>query len=1282
MTRRRKLLILIAAAPVLLVVIAILYLNFVDLSGWKDTVERLVSNAIGRELRINGDFQPEIGFTTRVVATAVTLANADWSDDPQMVSVDRLAGEIDLLSILFGPITIDDVEISGARVVFETNADGAFNWALGDGEPSGGSDGEFEMVIGHALITDFELLYAGPRSEPLKAALDKLEFTDDGSGMLDLDLIGDIDGSSAEISGRLGTFTGLINATRVKHDLEGRFADADFALRGSIEDVSSLSGVEGDVSFTGPRFSRVTAAFGLVPVLDGPFSADVAVKDTPAGSAFNLRASLGEMHATADGTVDSIGSPEAIDVSVNASGPDVSAIGELAGVDDLPAKPFSISGRVQWAGFPLTCDKVEVRVGDNTLSAHGVLGKPPLLEGTDFEFSGGGPDISALAALAGLEVPKEQYTLDGHLIRIEHGIDVRMVKLSVGGISLQVDGKVGDPPGYEGTSLSFQGKGSNLARLDHLVGVTLPAEPFSVSGRLAQGQGAIELDGVGATVGDTSLQVSGQLTTEAGLGGSDLRVMVAGPDASQLALMAELDAVPAEPFSVDGRVRVLGNGYRIHELAGSLGSLNLRADGVIAASPNLVGSDLQIHVEDSDLAHPVSIFGVTDLPHDPVSIDARVRVEASGYRVSNLQATIGDVGAEIDGFVGLPPELGGTEIRIEARGARLADLGPYLKEADLPDASFSVSGGFQLDERKIGLDRVVALIGGHRVEVHGTVAPAGNLAGTGLALDFSGPALREVGRMVGSLVELPELPQEPYALIGRLTIDDAGYEFQEVGFSLAEARVTAAGRVGFPPDFMGSDFTVTANGPNASLLSALTGVSVPVAPFELSGRVERSATGLRFHQVAARLGEYRIAIDGILGKLPKLIGTELEIHASGPDTNLIEELGGLPDLRDQPFTLDGEFSGTPEHLSTRDFKLTFGSSDLEGSFEVDITGKPTVTARLDAHILDLSQLRERLETVEDAAHETAKTQTTKKQKGALLFPDEPMSLEWLQAADADVAIRIDHLYLRANQLRDLTVDVHLEDGRLAIDRMTAAGRGEGRMSGSLLFEPHQDVHRLDADISVRQIRLDPPEAMTQLVERPPIDIDIDLEAVGGTPHQLASSTNGAVQLVIGKGIFESSTLDLVTADILLTLIKAFNPFAKEDPTTELECGIALLSFEDGVAKLEPMAFQSDKMTMLGKGKIDLGTEKLNLEWVTKPRKGIGISASMITNPYIKLGGTLASPSIELKPLEAVTSTGVAVATMGLSLVAKGMFDRVTAEKKVCKKALEEIGRRADDSAKK
>jgi hypothetical protein len=153
----------------------------------------------------------------------------------------------------------------------------------------------------------------------------------------------------------------------------------------------------------------------------------------------------------------------------------------------------------------------------------------------------------------------------------------------------------------------------------------------------------------------------------------------------------------------------------------------------------------------------------------------------------------------------------------------------------------------------------------------------------------------------------------------------------------------------------------------------------------------------------------------------------------------------------------------------------------------------------------------------------------------------------------------------------------------------------------------------------------------------------------------------------------------VTADILVTLLRAFNPFSREEKATELQCGVMLMTVENGLARLEPMAFQSDKMTLLGSGTVDLGTEKLNLDWVTKPRKGLGLSASMVTNPYIKLGGTLSDPSVELKGMEAVAHTGIAVATMGVSLVAQGLWDRVTAEKKVCKKALEEIDARTTDS---
>jgi hypothetical protein len=115
--------------------------------------------------------------------------------------------------------------------------------------------------------------------------------------------------------------------------------------------------------------------------------------------------------------------------------------------------------------------------------------------------------------------------------------------------------------------------------------------------------------------------------------------------------------------------------------------------------------------------------------------------------------------------------------------------------------------------------------------------------------------------------------------------------------------------------------------------------------------------------------------------------------------------------------------------------------------------------------------------------------------------------------------------------------------------------------------------------------------------------------------------------------------------------------------------------KDGVLLLEPMAVKTENLTILGHGAVDFSVESLDFEWITKPRKGLGISASAITNPYVKLGGTLAKPAIEVKPGQAITSTGLAVATGGLSLLGKGLLDRVTSEKKVCEKALDEAKRR-------
>jgi len=84
------------------------------------------------------------------------------------------------------------------------------------------------------------------------------------------------------------------------------------------------------------------------------------------------------------------------------------------------------------------------------------------------------------------------------------------------------------------------------------------------------------------------------------------------------------------------------------------------------------------------------------------------------------------------------------------------------------------------------------------------------------------------------------------------------------------------------------------------------------------------------------------------------------------------------------------------------------------------------------------------------------------------------------------------------------------------------------------------------------------------------------------------------------------------------------------------------------------------------GNVNLGSERLNLSLQATPRKGLGISIGSVANQFLKLGGTLRSPQLPLDATGSMTTTGAAGATGGLSLLAKGRWDRVKAQGDICK----------------
>ena len=190
---------------------------------------------------------------------------------------------------------------------------------------------------------------------------------------------------------------------------------------------------------------------------------------------------------------------------------------------------------------------------------------------------------------------------------------------------------------------------------------------------------------------------------------------------------------------------------------------------------------------------------------------------------------------------------------------------------------------------------------------------------------------------------------------------------------------------------------------------------------------------------------------------------------------------------------------------------------------------------------------------------------------------------------------------------------------------------------------------------------------------PPVGLSASLRSRGSSPRALAAGASGRVLFTQGGGRIDNSVMDMASGGILAQLFGALNPMAKEEPFTQWDFTVVRLNVENGLGELSPMLGQAEKLTIVGAGKIDLRSEELDIEFNTKPRTGVGLTADMFVTPFVKVSGTLAQPGIGLNTTGTLLAGGAAVLTGGVSLLAKGMADRVMAEGDQCVEALAEAG---------
>jgi hypothetical protein len=399
-----------------------------------------------------------------------------------------------------------------------------------------------------------------------------------------------------------------------------------------------------------------------------------------------------------------------------------------------------------------------------------------------------------------------------------------------------------------------------------------------------------------------------------------------------------------------------------------------------------------------------------------------------------------------------------------------------------------------------------------------------------------------------------------------------------------------------------------------------------------------------------------------------------DLHTTG-SLSLEPGLAGLRELVLEKLEIgdlqaEGVFSRDSDEISLRDFSARYGPSDIRGHLKVDLTGeRPTVVAELQSETVDLRPFfSARKEKPESAG---ARRVEAEKTFAGIEIPDEPITLPFLDQFEGAGRWEATNFHGPTSPATDFEIGFDLHDGHLRVDPVAANGKHGGYLTGRF------DLESVEQGFAVRSfLQLDGGRLELSKIEKDPnrwptIDFEVNLESHGRTLRELMNHANGHVGFILGEGVVASTVMDFLAADILVELFAALNPLATKQGETNLECAVVRLNLADGIVTLKPFAIRSERMTTVGGGSLDLGTEKLEFDWITKPRQGLGLSASTLTNPAIKVGGTLSKPAIAVKPLEATVQTGAAVATMGLSLVAQGLWDRMTSGRDVCRKAIEE-----------
>ncbi|MGI9233992.1 MAG: AsmA family protein [Woeseiaceae bacterium] len=776
--------------------------------------------------------------------------------------------------------------------------------------------------------------------------------------------------------------------------------------------------------------------------------------------------------------------------------------------------------------------------------------------------------------------------------------------------------------------------------------------------------------------GDLTTDIVGQAQSVTAVDDLEFSVDVRGPNLRTLGELFDAGFLPPTEFVVAGGITTSGGTLRTESLVITAGDARLKIDGKLA--PAAVDPDARLNLLASgpalsDFLPPSLAERIPSGAFDIHAIAAgrmqRPRLEEFKGSIDGDAFTFELVDATVDvlSLFQTPLETDGISASIDLGAENLRTLLEPWVEVEIPELPFSIEGEVTGSNSALTLSNVAYGIGSIRGTLDGTTGTLPSLDGLRLNNSLTGPDLNELRELLADPDSDLYIPAADFETHNTLSKTSAGWFVDSSEIRIGESHFELQGALGDFENAAGIDIDFQASGPDLRLYNPDSNIDVPV-PYQFSGGMKFGETMIELRDVNLRVAETTAWLDGRLPTSEQLMNAEFDVRIAGPNLERLGKALGYQGLPDKAFRIEGHMNRFEQSYRVDKLNAAVGDNDVSGELGLDFADKLRITGQLESQRLNLTDL------FGDEDDEDDERSAAGAPPPDRLIPDTPLPLDLLDIADLDVTLHLhqfDGGYFDVGAVELTAVagndELHIDTSRVSLTH-------GGTLNGSLDIARTAD-DRADVQISATatQFEFRPPvDRDGASIDRPPKDMELELSGSGRTIRELAAGANGSIALRVGKGELDNELRGLLLRDFLKQLLSAINPLTKESKRTNLNCGFLALDVVDGMATSRALGFQTDQLAVASLGTIDLKTEALDLVFRVKQREGVGISLAGVINPYIKVAGTLASPALRIDTKRGLVSGTFAVLTGGLSILAKGAWDRYLSQDNYCEAVLEAL----------